>query len=309
MRSLAVTDRPDIQSERPLGKAVQGARWRSLLFVPGDNPSLLEKAPRSSADALIFDLEDAVSDNHKAQARSNLAGFAAGLGKAGPELLVRVNNAPSRLALDVASIPAETRAIVLPKAETADDLIALHRLVSEREAVLGLRRGAIGTVALIESPAALFELAAIGRGPRAIGLALGSEDFSVAMGAPPSPTLLTMPAQMICLAAAACRIMAFAVPCSIAAFRDVEGWTDAVKAAAAMGATGGFCIHPSQVSALNEVFSPTATEIAWAEGVMAAWAKAQASGQGVASLDGAMVDKPVVERARTFLSRRRPGSV
>jgi citrate lyase subunit beta/citryl-CoA lyase len=180
----------------------------------------------------------------------------------------------------------------------------MHGLLAAREVHLGLKPGSIGTVALIESPAAIFQLMSIAKTSRVIGLALGSEDFSVATGAPPSSTLLTLPAQMICLTAAACGIMALAVPHSIAAFREIEGWATGVETARAIGATGGLCIHPSQVKVLNTAFSPTAAEISWAEAVVEAWSTAKASGQGVCKIDGQMIDRPVVQRAQTLLSRR-----
>jgi citrate lyase subunit beta/citryl-CoA lyase len=287
-------------------RSIQRSRWRSLLFVPGDNSALLEKAPRSLADGLIFDLEDAVADNQKGHARANLAAFAPRLGKTGADLLVRVNNDPPRMKMDVASIPAETQAVLLPKTECVDDLLALHGLLAAREAHLGLKPGSIGTVAMVESPSAIFQLAALSRAPRVIGLALGSEDLALALGVPPSAVMLAMPAQLICLAAAACGIMAFAIPYSIAAVRDIEGWAGAVVAAKALGATGGLCIHPAQVNAVNETFSPTAAEISWAQDVMQAWTTAEQSQRGVSTLDGAMIDRPVVQRAQTLLGRRRP---
>ena len=121
-----MNDRSDPFGERAGARREGRSRWRSLLFVPGDSTALLEKAPRSAADALIFDLEDAVPDSRKGQARANLAAFAPRLGRAGADLVVRVNNDPAQLKLDVSSIPAETRAVVLPKTETIEDLLALH---------------------------------------------------------------------------------------------------------------------------------------------------------------------------------------
>jgi citrate lyase subunit beta/citryl-CoA lyase len=305
MSASAVAGSPTTLGAAHAGPADRRSRWRSLLFVPGASTALFDKASKAGADGLIFDLEDAVPDAEKAAARSNLGAFARQAGKAGADLLVRVNNDPARLKLDVAALPVETRAVVLPKAESVDDLLALHGLLAGREVHLGLKPGSIGAVAMIESPAAIFQLAALGKAPRVVGLALGSEDFSLAMGVPPSEALLTLPAQLISLAAGARGIMAFAIPHSIAAFRDAEGWTAAALRAKAFGATGGFCIHPSQIAALNAAFSPTDAEITWAHDVLDAWAKAEKAGQGVASLDGTMVDAPVVQRAQAVLSRRR----
>jgi citrate lyase subunit beta/citryl-CoA lyase len=102
--------------------------------------------------------------------------------------------------------------------------------------------------------------------------------------------------------------MAFAVPFSIAAFRDEAGWGAAVEKARALGATGGFCVHPSQIKAVNEAFSPTPAEVAWAEAVLSTSDGADRSDQAVSSLDGSMIDRPVIERARALLGRRLGGS-
>lgn len=276
---------------------------RSVLFMPGANARAMQKAMELPADGLIFDLEDAVSAGRKDAARASLQDFALYLAPSGADLLVRVNNHPNLLEPDIAALPAETQAIVLPKAETLDDLLAVDGLLSAREAKLGKPHGAMGVVAIIESPAAIFNLHAIAGSPRLIGLALGSEDFAAAMGTAPTPEMLALPAQLVCLAAAACGVMALAVPFSIAAFRDEIGWLRAAETAKALGATGGLCIHPSQVSAINLAFAPTAAELSWAKGVLEAWASAETSGQGVSTHDGHMIDQPVVERARALLSR------
>jgi citrate lyase subunit beta/citryl-CoA lyase len=101
--------------------------------------------------------------------------------------------------------------------------------------------------------------------------------------------------------------MAFAIPFSIAAYGDEIGWIDAAETAKGIGATGGLCIHPTQVKILNNVFLPTEAELLWATSVIAVWAQAQGAGRGIVTLDGRMIDRPVFERAMAVL-KMKPGA-
>jgi citrate lyase subunit beta/citryl-CoA lyase len=266
----------------------------------------MAKAPRQGADALVIDLEDAVPLAQKPAARIALHDHGPGIRTTGADILVRVNN-NDLLGPDVDALPDETAAVVFPRTESVDELRALDALLLKYEEAHGLSSGGIGIVPLIENPAALFSVRDIAAGPRVVGLALGSEDFSLALGAPPSALSLTLPAQLVCLAAAAAGVMAFAVPFSIAAYGDENGWADAAETAKGFGATGGLCIHPTQVKILNNVFMPTDAELGWAASVIAAWGQAQDSGRGIVTLDGRMIDRPVFERA-VAVTKMKPGS-
>ena len=266
----------------------------------------MAKAPRQGADALVVDLEDAVPFAQKLAARITLQEYGPGISATGTDLLVRVNN-NDLLGPDVDALPHETVAVVFPGTESVDELRALDALLVKYEQVHGLSSGSIGIVPLIESPAALFSVHDIAAGPRVVGIALGSEDFSLALGAPPSALALTLPAQLVCLAGASAGIMALAVPFSIAAYGDEIGWADAAETAKGFGATGGLCIHPTQVKILNDVFLPTDAELSWAASVIAAWAQAQDSGRGIVTLEGRMIDRPVFERALAVV-KMKPGA-
>ena len=280
--------------------------WRSLLFVPANNATLMAKAPGQGADALIIDLEDAVPLAQKPAARIALQEHGPRLSATGADILVRINN-NDLSGPDVDALPHETVAVVFPGTESVADLRALDALLLKCEQAHGLNSGGIGIVPLIESPAALFSIHDIATAPRVVGLALGSEDFALALGAPPSALSLTLPAQILCLAAAAAGVMAFAIPFSIAAYGDEIGWNDAAETAKGLGATGGLCIHPTQVKILNNVFLPTQTELLWATSVIAVWAQAQDAGRGIVTLDGRMIDRPVFERAMAVL-KLKPGA-
>lgn len=160
-----------------------------------------------------------------------------------------------------------------------------------------------GLIALVETPRGISALPALARVPAVVGLALGTEDFSLALGVPPEPAVLDFPSRQLALAAAERGLMALAVPVSIAQFRDMEAYAAAVDIGAAYGINGAICIHPSQVAVANRGFGVTAEERAVAERIVAAWDEATGRGASVTSLDGRMIDAPVVERARRLLSR------
>ena len=281
-------------------------RWRSLLFVPADNARRIDSAHSRGADALILDLEDAVPAAGKAAARAALPGAIAKLTALGATCTVRVNAEDAALREDLsAAVHAGLAAIVVPKVEHVAALHAVDALIADLERQRGLPPGRIGVIALIESPAALFLLEQIAAGPRVIGLALGSEDFSLALDVKPGPDSLTLPCQWIALAAAAHRLMAFGLPASLADFHDLDSYRASAQRARAFGMTGALCIHPAQLAIVNEAFSPSAAEIAWARAVMQVWLPVERCGAGVAALNGAMIDKPVAARAQAILSRCR----
>ncbi len=281
--------------------------WCSLLFVPADDAVRREKAARAGADAVILDLEDGVGSANKADARAAVAPAAAAVVAAGPDCVVRINGNWQTAMDDLrAAVSAPVRAIMVPKAESASRLIVLAEMLAELEAERGLPVGHTSLIALIESPAGLMALPEIAACPRVIGLALGPEDLAVSLGVAPSPILLDLPARQLALAAASRGQMALAVPLSIAAFRDVEGYEAAARQAAAFGVTGALCIHPNQVRVANAVFRPSDAEQVQAARIVAAWETAQAEGRAVTTLDGVMIDRPVVLRAHAVLARAQP---
>lgn len=269
-------------------------RWRSLLFVPADRPQLAEKASRSQPDAVILDLEDSIPASGKDRARRTAPKLVRQLAAQGLDVLVRVNTGPAMREDLRALARAPLTGIVLPKSETAAD-------VAERLDLAAETGHAVPVVALLESPASVFEAQAIGGVPGVIGLALGTEDFSFHLGVAPTSAALDLPCRMVCLAAAARHVQAFAVPFSIGSFRDVTGLGAAAKDAAAFGATGMLCVHPAQVAVANAAFAPSQAAIDRARWILDAWRARPNASDGVISLDGQMIDAPVVEAARRLL--------
>ena len=277
-------------------------RWTSLLFLPADREDRVVKAGHSGADAVILDLEDAVAPKAKAGARARLQASVEILRSAGRGVVVRIN-APWRLALEdlAASCAAGVDAIMVPKVEDAARLAVVAEMLAECETAQG-NHTEIALLALIEAPIALNGLAAIAAVPRVIGLALGSEDFSLSLGVEPTADNLDLPCRHIAFAAAARGQMACGLPLSLAEFRDLDSYGKAVAAARAMGMTGALCIHPAQIGPVNAGFEPSPAETATAQAILEAWGQPARGGQMAIKVAGRMVDLPVLLRARRTMA-------
>jgi citrate lyase subunit beta/citryl-CoA lyase len=149
----------------------------------------------------------------------------------------------------------------------------------------------------------LAQAAALAAVPRVAALALGTEDFSLALGVAPTAEVLDLPCRQLALAAATRGLQCLAMPMSIAQWRDLEGFAAAADRAFALGCTGALCVHPSQVDVVNGRFETPDSTLSAARRVLAAWEEAQANGSAVVQIDGVMIDRPVAERARRLLQR------
>lgn len=275
--------------------------WRSLLFVAADDAVRVAKVAERGADAVILDLEDAVLPDRKQAARLGLPDVIDDLAGRHCPLVVRVNSSWREVAGDLeAAVRTGVSALMIPKVEDQARLIVLAEMVAElateRDLALPPR-----LIALIESPAGIAALDAVARAPGVIGLALGTEDFSLQLGVAPTADALDLPCRLLALAASRARIMALALPVSIATIADEAGWKEGARRARAMGATGAMCIHPRQVAIANEAFTPSEGECAAASRIVAAWR--DAGGRGAIQVDGKMIDLPVLLAAERLLAR------
>lgn len=272
--------------------------WRSWLFVPADNARLLEGSGTRGADVIVCDLEDAVADVNKEAARQLLLSTLPGLARAFSGVCVRVNGG-AELSRDLAVVvhPA-VDVIMLPKAESADQVADLASQIVALERGRGAVESRIGIVALIETPRGVLGLPEIAGAPGLVGLAFGSEDYSARMGVPPTDALLEAPVATIAVTAAAHRLMAIGAGTALRNFRDPDAFQAATVRARSVGMTGALCIHPSQVIAVNRAFEPTETDVTWALSVVAKW---NSAGAAVTAQDGEMIDRPVIELARAIL--------
>jgi citrate lyase subunit beta/citryl-CoA lyase len=285
---------------------------RSLLFIPGDSPKKLEKALTCGADAVIVDLEDAISPERKAQARDITLGFLkeAVSVPTRPTLLVRINGLQTGLIdadLD-AVVAGRPDGIMLPKAEGGAAVTHCDAKLTAHEAIHGLAEGHIGIVAIATETAAAIFLAGTygGSSKRLKGLTWGAEDLSVelcaeanrdAQGNFLAPYQL---ARSLCLAgAAAAQVQA--IDTVYIDFRNEAGLRRECEEARRDGFTGKMAIHPAQVAVVNEVFTPTPEAIAHAQAVIAAFAADP--GAGTIGIGGRMYDRPHLERAKQLLAR------
>lgn len=279
--------------------------WRSQLYVPANNERFIAKAHTRGADAIILDLEDSVPAKERAGARKNLAQAVADAGQAGADVTVRINR-PLREAiadLEAAVIPG-VRALFVAKTENPGHLRLIDETVAELESERGLPHGGIGLGVMIESPGALRRAAKIGAAsPRIISMTLGGEDFAAEMRAPPDPETLKLPKLLCLMAAREAGVMPIGFIGTVSDYNDQEAVRTALAQSRKFGFEGASCIHPAIVPLLNEAFSPTPDEIAWAKRVDTKYAEAQEEGKGAITLDGKMIDVPVAIRARRLLAR------
>ena len=281
--------------------------WRSMLFLPAHVEKFVAKAHTRGADAYILDLEDSVPAAEKAVARGMIAAGAALVSQLGAGALVRVNQPWEATALDLdAAVGPGVAAIVLPKVDDAEQVRAAARHIDALEARRGMTVGHTVLIAQIEDVAALPRLDEIATSsPRLLGMILGSEDFSASAGMEPIPEALLLPNQMVVFACRRAGIQALGFPASIADYADPDAFRRTIELARKLGFVGAFCIHPSQVAILNEAFSPSATEVEYARGLIAAYEAAVSAGKGAVEYGGKMIDPPVVVRAQETLRRMR----
>ncbi|HEX3863095.1 MAG TPA: CoA ester lyase [Stellaceae bacterium] len=279
--------------------------WRSMLFVPVTAQRFVDGAARRGADAIILDLEDAVAASEKDRARTLVPEAARIVSRGGADVVVRLNRPMRMTVRDLEAVigPGVT-AVSLPKAESPEHVQLVAEIIDELEAERGIPIGTTKMLAMVETASAFFRIAEIAKAsPRLVGLNLGAEDFALSAGMLPEAEGLFMPKQMAILAAKAAGIMPLGFVGTVAEFHDLDGFRETIRRSRRLGFLGASVIHPSQVAILNEEFRPDAAEVDHARRAVAAYDKALAEGVGAVTLDGKMIDVPVVERAKILLRR------
>ena len=265
--------------------------WRSLLFVPVLNERLVAGAVNRGADAVVLDLEAAVPQDRKQEARAKLPAVIAKLKAAGAEVAVRVNT--------LCTVGVDDIAVAL---RAGADLIALPQATIRSTRQAADLAGATPLIPLIESPRGVMDALDIAETASNIaGLGLGVEDYSLAMGAPPTQELLVPAAFQVIQAARAVGCEPLIISDTIADYGDLPRFEAAARKAKALGAAGSFAIHPAQVGILNKVFTPSEEERQEAQEIIALAEKAAQTGSALAARNGTMIDAPIVERARKVL--------
>lgn len=278
---------------------MRSAIARSKLFTPGTNGHQFARAAASAADLVVLDLEDSVADEAKDRARDVVADALSSDTFARRRCGVRINGLDSRWWLDdlLAVTGPHVDEIHLPKVDHPRHLTTVADALA---AITGRADGPPTLVATIESAAAIQRVDAIARAtPRLAGLQLGMADLALDLGFAPDPTRSGWVRARVVVAAASVGVPAY--DAAHLDHADLDGFRTAAAEARRWGMAGKSCIHPDQVPVANEVFRPTPDELARAREVVDAFEQARVDGHGVASLDGRMVDRPVVEHARRIL--------
>ncbi len=280
---------------------------RSLLFVPGDSERKLAKSESSHADALVLDLEDAVAADRTEIARTMVQEYLrAHRDRAKTQLWVRINPlSTTKAILDLAEIVAGAPdGILLPKVTSANDVVMLDHFLSALEAREGIKEGSIAIIPVAtETPAAMFALGGFaGCSPRLAGMTWGAEDLAAAVGATTNRDasgnldFTYQLARSLCLLAA---VAADVQPIDTVSvnFKDASALKQESENARRAGFTGKIAIHPDQVEVINDAFTPSPEDVAYANRVIEAFA----SGAGTVALDGKMLDMPHLKQARRIL--------
>lgn len=283
---------------------------RSMMFVPGNNPGMIRDAHIYGADSIMFDLEDSVAYTEKDAARLLVYNALRSLNFGSRETVVRINDLSSGLGIEdlEAVVRAGVQVVRLPKTDSAQDVIDCEREIARIERESGIPVGTTGMMAAIESANGVLNAAEIARASnRLIGIALGAEDYVT--------DLKTTRSDGIELLFARCMILNAARAAGIAAldtvYSDVnneEGFLAEAMLIKKLGFDGKSVINPRQIEPLHRVFMPSEKDLNKARLIMAAIEEANARGSGVASLNGKMIDKPVVTRARRLLDLYEAGS-
>lgn len=277
---------------------------RTMMFVPGANAAMLKDAPLYGADSIMFDLEDAVSLKEKDSARVLVHSALKTFDYGNIEIVVRINALDAGGAEDIeAMVLAGVDVIRLPKTETAQDIIDVEAVITEVEQQNDIPVGTTKMMAAIESAEGVLNAPAIAKSStRLIGIALGAEDYVTNMKTRrhPDGQELFFARSMILHAARAAGIAA--IDTVYSDVDNTEGFEAEVRLIKQLGFDGKSVINPRQIPLVNTIYAPTEKEIQNAKEVIWGIREAEAKGSGVISVNGKMVDKPIVERAERVIA-------
>ncbi|MBP3785114.1 MAG: citrate (pro-3S)-lyase subunit beta [Bacteroidaceae bacterium] len=273
---------------------------RTMMFVPGNNPAMMQDAFIYGPDSIMLDLEDSVAMAEKDAARLLVYNALRTVDYGDTEMVVRINplSTPYGKKDVEAVVKAGVHVVRMPKTETAEEVHEVEREIERVEAELGCV-GRTKIMAAIESALGVVNAYAIATAsPRMMGIALGAEDYCANLKTQRSPEgmELLLARQTIVVAARAAGIDALDTVYSN--LNDMETFRKEVELIKTLGFDGKSIINPRQIQVVNEVFAPTAKAIEKARAIIAAIKEAEARGSGVVSLNGKMVDRPVVIRAQ-----------
>ncbi len=279
--------------------------WRSLMYVPVNVEKYVDKAHTRGADVIQLDIEDSVPMAEKANARKLVEKNAARVRRGGADVVVRINQPLSMAVRDIEhSICPDVNGIAVTKVMGVAHIQLLDELVTELEQKRGMTAGHTKFITMIETPEAFFHIRDITRASsRIIACNIGGEDFALNNNMQPTGEALFYPKQHMVFAASAAGIMPLGFVDSVATFGDWENFRKMVRRSRDFGFMGAGCIHPGQVTIVNEEYKPSAAEVEYARKVITLNKEAEAAGRASFALDGKMIDIPIIVRAERLLQR------
>ncbi|KXU82873.1 citryl-CoA lyase [Caballeronia megalochromosomata] len=285
---------------------------RSFLFVPGNKPTWIEKVVDAKADALILDLEDSVPHDLKVEARGIVRSKLAWLAKARQRTFVRINRSPHLYDFEdiLAVVGPHVEGIVISKPCGPEDIDCVSMMLSEAEYRNGVPLGTTRVIPLLETARALelaYEIACKARVAALCGATAKNADVARALGyvwSPDGRESLYLKSRAVMAARAAGKLPIGGVWQQV---HDLDGLRQSARQDRALGMTGELLLHPSNVATVNEIYSPSAEELAYYEGMIAALDKAQGEGRASTIYDGEHIDiahaktaREIIDLARSF---------
>lgn len=280
---------------------------RTMLFVPGNNPGMLQNAGIFGADSVIFDVEDAVSVSEKDSARILVKNAVKHLSFNDTEIVIRINPLSSEFGLKDIDELARVKpdALMVTKA-TAEDVKRTCEELVKIEAEEGFENCSIKLLPLIETAYGLENINKIIKASnRVVGILLGAEDLTADLGIKRTREgkEIAYARSKVAVACRACKVDSIDTP--FADLGDLDGFINDINTAKSLGMTGKAAINPRQVDIIHEVFAPSYEDIKYAHKVIEAVEKTKLEGKGVFSLDGKMIDAPIIARAQKIIREAR----
>jgi citrate lyase subunit beta/citryl-CoA lyase len=275
------------------------------MYVPVNVEKYVDKAHTRGADVIQLDLEDSIPPGEKDRARTLVQAAAPRVRRGGADVVVRINRPLSMAIRDIEhSLTPDVNGLALTKMDSASHVKLLDELVSELELKRGMPVGHTKFITIVETADAFARLDEIPRAsPRVVGLALGGEDFALDCDMQPDDDVLLAPKQRMIVAARAAGVMPLGFIGTVAGFGDWPKFREMVRRSRRFGFEGAGCIHPGQVTIVNEEYSPSHDEVTYARKIIELNEEAKKTGRGSFAVDGKMIDVPIIVRAERLLNR------
>src|SRR5688572_7868315 len=278
---------------------------RAILYMPGDNWKMITKSITLGVDSICMDMEDGAAVNKKAEARSTIAKALGALDFGSSEKLARINSVGSGWEKDdiEAVLPFHPDGIVIPKVESLDHIEWASKIIEEAELKYGWKVNSIRILIGVETAKGILNLKEIASHPRLDAIIFGGEDFAASIGAKRTKEAIELlyARQAVIVACAANDLQAIDIV--TIDYKDVEALKIESEFGVGLGFSGKQIIHPNQVSAVQEAFTPSEEAIAYAKRIVETFEASQKEGKGAYSLDGKMIDMPLLKHAQKVWSR------